>query len=193
MSAPDGDANVWYALYVVEDKTSSLLSASVYDRGGTTGAAFFNATDHTAVGQRWQLFPMNSTTFFLRTQDGGSNAFWVPNPPTRMASSPLLWRGDVADAAVLWQFGAWDVEAWYLWNGINGTRYHLAKSNAGAGNGICMNDSIAAPQNRQRRMFDKSTAINDPKFSIVNVCLLHWSGFLRWIDLRYSVRQQLFR
>jgi hypothetical protein len=46
MSAPDGDANVWYALYVVEDKTSSLLSTSVYDRGGTTGAALFNTTDH---------------------------------------------------------------------------------------------------------------------------------------------------
>lgn len=171
MATPNIDNNQWYSLYVNRNNSASLLSTNNFSRDHSAGASFFTKTNHSDPRQRWQIYGINSTTFVLRTQEGGATLFLGSQGADKNGLiSPLMLRGDVADASVFWQLGAWGDDTFYLWNGGNGTGYHLARTDTGIG--ICMNSSIAAPQNKQRWMFDGVTAIDDQAYSTVAVSLL---------------------
>ena len=166
MAAPDLDTNQWYTMYINNNNDSSLRGSKPQIRGGTTGATCFIKTNPNGAAQRWQIFPINSTTFVLRTQEGGANAFIG----TRAADdngiiSSLMLRGDVADESVYWGLGSWGDGTWFLWNGGNGTGYHLSRNGAGA----AMDNNITAPQNRQRWKFNGVARIDDEAYSSVNV------------------------
>ncbi|KAF2629328.1 hypothetical protein BU25DRAFT_389419 [Macroventuria anomochaeta] len=166
MAAPNLDTNQWYSMYINNYNTSSMLSTSLYTRSGTAGAVFFNFTNHDSATQRWQIFPINSTTVVLRTKEGGANGFIGAQPADSNGEiSPLMLRGDVADDSVFWQFGSWGDGTWYLYNSANGTDYHLANKNGQ----VRMDNNITAPQNLQRFSFDSVAAINDEAYSSVNL------------------------
>lgn len=171
MATPNINNNQWYSLQVNRNNNASLLSTNNFSRDHSAGASFFTKTNHSDPRQRWQIYGINSTTFVLRTQEGGATLFLGSQGADKNGIiSPLMLRGDVADASVFWQLGAWGDDTFYLWNGGNGTGYHLARTDTGIG--ICMNNSIAAPQNKQRWIFDGVAAIDDQAYSTVAVSLL---------------------
>lgn len=134
-------------------------------KGKTGAAVVFNPTNTTKPTQRWQVFQLNSTTWTLRCNESGPNA-WLGATGTADDSSPYLARGDVAGDDAFWTIAPWGDETWYLYNAANGSDSHLQKN----GNGLmAMSPNITAPQGGQRWSFDKIEAINDEQYSTINV------------------------
>lgn len=166
MAAPTMDPNAWYSLSIASDPSSLLMSTNLFSRSGTAGATFFAAAAPDNATQRWQVFPLNTTTFVLRTQEGGANAFIGSQPAdAKGVISPLMLRGDVADESVFWTIGGWGDGTWWLANGGNGSAYHLARNRTG----VAMDGNVTAPQNEQRWGFEKGAAVDDERYSSVNV------------------------
>lgn len=173
MSEPTIDTNQWYYLYVNDDRRQALVGTNLYTSSGTKGAVFFNTTDTSANTQRWQIFPttVNGTRVYtLRSKEGGPNAFmgagYVQEEDTEGHTRPQMFRGDVADNGVYWNFGGWGDGTWFLSNGINGTSYHLNRKVNGL---LAMSPNITAPQNGQRWNMAEIAKIDDEKYSSVNV------------------------
>lgn len=176
MATPTVDTNQWYQLYVNGNKKEALLGTSLYTGSGTKGAVFFNTTNTTLPGQRWQILPVtvnDTTAYALRCKDGGENGFmgagFVANEETDGHTRPQMFRGDVADNGVYWTFGSWGDGTWWLSNGANTTSYHLNKKANGL---LALSSNISAPQNGQRWNYTPIARIDDAKFSSVNVSLL---------------------
>jgi hypothetical protein len=174
MATPTIDTNQWYQLYTNEDKTSSLIGTSLFNRGGTTGAVFFNTTDTSTNVQRWQIFPVTvngSTAYTIRSKDGGPNGFmgtgFNANGDTATSTRPMMLRGDIANNTVFWSFNSWGDGTWFLTNAANNDQ-HLNRQ----GNGLLsMSSNITAPQNGQRWGLASIAKIDDEKYSSVNVRL----------------------
>jgi hypothetical protein len=173
MTTPKIDTNQWYQLYVNEDKSQSLLGTSLYNKGGTKGAVFFNFTNTASPLQRWQIFPViiNSTTAYtIRSKDSGPNGFmgtgYSEDEEVDGKTRPSMYRGDIAGNNVYWSFDSWGDGTSFLTSVANGTTYHLNRK----GNGIMnMSPNISAPQNGQRWGFVPIDKIDDEKYSSVNV------------------------
>ncbi|KAF2477542.1 uncharacterized protein BDR25DRAFT_274753 [Lindgomyces ingoldianus] len=162
------DSNQWYQLYVNQNKDSSLLGTNLY-KNGESGAVFFNTTDTDLPGQRWQIYSVNDT-YVLRNKDGGTNAFlgtkYEPTETTPGQTQALMIKNTISDDAVYWTVTPWGDGTFYLTNGENGTSWHLKKKANGL---LALDSNITAPQNGQRFSFKTIGAINDKKFSSVNV------------------------
>lgn len=169
MTSPDIDSNMWYQLFIGTG-TQSLVGTSPYSGSGSRGATFINSTDNTSGTQQWQIFQINSTTWTLRNQEGGPNAWlgtaFSNTEDTEGKTRPCMERGDVADASVYWTISPWGDGTWYFSNAANGTNYHMKKKDNGL---MVMSPNITAPQNGQRWKFKKITAINNDNYSSVNV------------------------
>jgi hypothetical protein len=175
MASPTFDTNQWYQLYVNEDKTQSLLGTSLYNKGGTKGAVFFNSTNPASKLQRWQIFPVaidGTTAYILRSGDSGPNGFvgagYSEDDENEGKTRPQMFRGDIASNNVYWSFNNWGDGTFFLTNAANGTTYHMNKRGDGI---VSMSSNITAPQNGQRWNFAAIDKINDEKFSSVNVSL----------------------
>ena len=173
MAAPTMDPNAWYSLSIASDPSSLLMSTNLFSRSGTAGATFFASAAPDNATQRWQVFPLNTTTFVLRTQEGGANALIGSQPAdAKGVISPLMLRGDVADESVFWTIGGWGDGTWWLANGGNGSAYHLARNRTG----VVMDGNVTAPQNEQRWGFEKGAAVDDERYSSVNVSRVQLRG-----------------
>lgn len=174
MTTPIFDKNQWYQLYVNEDKTQALMGTSLFNKGGTTGAVFFNTTNTATNVQRWQIYPVtvnDATAYTFRCKDGGPNAFmgtaYVEAEATDGKTRPQMLRGDIVSNNVYWSIGSWGDGTWFLTNAANGTDFQLNRN----GNGLlAMSSNITAPQNGQRWGFTTIDKIDDEKYSNVNVC-----------------------
>lgn len=171
MASPDLDANQWYYVYAGNSEANALWGTSLYSDKGTAGAIFLNTTQTSLDTMRWQIYPVNSTTYVLRCKEGGANAFvgthYVPAEESDGHTRPRMVRGDVADDSVFWQFGAWGDDTFWLANARNGSVWHLNLKASGL---LSMSDDIAAPQNGQRWRFGAIARIDDGAYSSVAVC-----------------------
>ncbi|KAF2819322.1 hypothetical protein CC86DRAFT_144642 [Ophiobolus disseminans] len=173
MSPPSFDKNQWYHLYVNEDKKQALMGTSLFNKGGTHGAVFFNTTNTATNVQRWQVYPVtvnDITVYIFRCKDGGPNGFmgtaYVETEATDGETRPQMLRGDIANENVYWSFGSWGDGTWFLTNAANTTDYHLNKK----GNGLlAMSSNTTAPQNGQRWGFETIDKIDDEQYSSVNL------------------------
>ncbi|KAJ4313079.1 hypothetical protein N0V94_007113 [Neodidymelliopsis sp. IMI 364377] len=183
MATPNLDTNQWYHMYLNDNKKSSFIGSGLFTKSGTSGTVFFNDTvDLTAPRQRWQIYPINSTTFVLRTGEGGANAFLgthlVAGEETQGGSRPRMVRGDVADDSVFWAFGSWGDGTYWLENAQNGSAYHVERKLDG---NVVMSPNISAPQNQQRWGFERIGRIDQKAWSSVNVSLFFSSSLsLSW-------------
>ncbi|KAF1917272.1 hypothetical protein BDU57DRAFT_159420 [Ampelomyces quisqualis] len=155
MSIPDFDTN------------QCLFNAS-----NTKGAVFMSPNEASATVQRWQIVPVNinqTHAYILRTRESGANGFmgtgYFANEGSEGMTRPSMFRGDVVDNNVYWNFGSWGDGMFYLTNTINGT-YHLNKKNNGI---MAMSRDIAVPQNGQRFSFDAVAKVDNEKYSSVNL------------------------
>jgi hypothetical protein len=171
------DSNRWYALYVNQNKSSTL--GCIYKPGSRSGAITLPSSAPSEEKQRWQIYPLNATTYVLRNQHGGPNtflgAFFEPKEIAEGQTRPRLARGDIADDTVYWTFGRWGDGTYWMSNGANGTDWHF---NIATNNAMTMSRDIAAPQNGQRWGFEAVAVIDDPTFSSVDVRLSPWHALI---------------
>lgn len=170
MSSPDLDTNQWYYIYVGNSDANALSGTNLYNQG-TSGAIFLNTTQTSLNTMRWQIYPINSTTYVIRSKEGGANAFigthYVAAEETDGHTRPRMVRGDIADDSVFWQFSAWGDDTWWLTNAQNGSDWHL---NLKANGLLSMSNNVTAPQNGQRWSFGSIAKIDDKTYSSVAVC-----------------------
>lgn len=169
MPSPGLDSNQWYYIYVGNSDANALWGTNLYNQG-TSGAIFLNATQTSLNTMRWQMYPINSTTYVIRSKEGGANAFvgthYVPAEESEGHTRPRMVRGDIADDSVFWQLSAWGDDTWWLTNAQNGTAWHLNLKDNGL---LTMSNNISAPQNGQRWSFGSIASIDDKAYSSVAV------------------------
>ena len=172
MATPKFDPNMWYQL-TMGDTKQSYLGTVLFANSGTRGATYFNTTDTSSKSQQWQVFQLNSTTWVLRTAEAGPSAYmgttFSSEETTQGKTRPTMLRGDVADASAFWTFESWGDGTYFLTNAANGTDYHLNRKENSL---MAMSPNITAPQNGQRWQFKEIDAIDDKKWSAVDVCAL---------------------
>ena len=170
MTSPDNvDSNHWYQVFIGTG-TQSLVGTSPFSGSGPRGDTSVNYTDNSSGNQRWQIFQLNSTTWTLRNQEGGPNA-WLgaalsSTDDTEGTTRPCMERGDFADASVYWTISPWGDGTWYFSNAANGTDYHLKRKDNGV---MVMSPNVTAPQNGQRWKFKKIATIDNDNYSKINV------------------------
>lgn len=170
MTDPNLNANQWYYIYVGGSKNNALLGTNLYNNG-KEGAVFLNYTQTGLNTMRWQIYPINDTNYVIRSKEGGATAFlgthYVAAEDTDGHTRPYMVNGTIADDSVLWQFGSWGDDSWWLTNTQNTTSYHLNLK----GNGILTMDSniSAAASNRQNWKFGSIAKIDDKAYSSVAV------------------------
>jgi hypothetical protein len=167
------DANQWYYIYVGMSDKDALWGTNLYNQG-KEGAIFLNYTQTSASTMRWQIYPINSTTYVLRSKEGGANAFvgthYVAAEETEGHTRPYMVNGMIADDSVFWQFGSWGDDSWWLTNAQNGTNYHL---NLKANGLLTMDPNITAAASQQQNWkFGSIAKIDDTAYSSVNVRIL---------------------
>ncbi|KAF3044548.1 hypothetical protein E8E11_003478 [Didymella keratinophila] len=168
MSSPDLDTNQWYYIYVGNSDANALWGTNLYNNQGTSGAIFLKTTQTSLNTMRWQIYPINSTTYVIRSKEGGANAFvgtlYAPTEESEGHTRPRMVRGDIADDSVFWQFSAWGDDTWWLTNAQNGSEWHLNLKQNGL---LTMSNNIPAPQNGQRWSFGSIAKIDDKAYSSV--------------------------
>jgi hypothetical protein len=173
------NSSFWYQIYVNENKDNSLWGTNLYN-DGRSGAVYFNTTQTDRAINRWQLYPVNSTTYVLRTQEGGPNAFlataFVRDEATPGQTRAVMVNGTLSDDSVYWTISPWGDGTFYMTNGANGTAWHMKKKGDGL---VSMDSNITEIQPGQRWSFtaaQNDEIKNQPRFSTVNVsssCFQH--------------------
>lgn len=165
------ETNQWYQLSVAASDEMSLLGTSIYNTTTWTGASFFNYTNTNASSYRWQIFPINSSTYALRSGDSGPKSFlgtaWAKSETYPGATRSLIVQNNVSDESVYWNIKPWGDGTFYMTNAANGSSWHL-----GWHNGLAILDSnITEPQPGQSWSFKpiKNATIDDSAYSSVNV------------------------
>lgn len=172
---PTIDSNQWYHMYVTSGPGQALIGLNP-GKDGLRAAVYFNPTNLTSPTNRWQIFPLNSTTYALRCQSNGPNAWLGVKIGDKGEAAPYLARGDLSDDSAFWTIGSWGDDFWWFSNAANGTS-RLNKKGDGL---VEMSENITAPQNGQRWKFDGIGAINDAQYSSVNVSGPIFGGVEVW-------------
>ena len=98
------NSSEWYQLYVNGNDKAGLWGTELYKEG--RGAVYFNTTTTDRKVFRWQLFPINSTSYVLRTEEGGPNGYlgtkFEPKETSPGQTQALMLRGDIADDSIYW-------------------------------------------------------------------------------------------
>ncbi|CAN9324655.1 unnamed protein product [Alternaria alternata] len=168
---PDIDPNLWYSMFIDPSHTQSMVGTALYNGDGSRGAVFIKTRNDTDTEQRWQLRKFNSTVWTLRSQGSGPNSYlsakYSDDEQQKGKSFVYMARSDIADASAYWTIASWGDGTWYLTNLANKTDYHLTLTpNLGH---IVMSSNITAPQKGQKWNFSEIAAIDDERYSSVNL------------------------
>lgn len=167
------NSSFWYHLYVNTDKTRSLAATDLFSRNGTMGAVLYKSVATQNATQRWQWYGINSTTYVLRCEEGGPDAFlgtkYSSDEHTPGQTQAVMVRGNVSDNSVYWTVSPWGDGTFFMTNGENGTDWHLEKRGSGS---IALSSNVTVPQNGQRWSFTAIEEIDNDKYNTVSVSYL---------------------
>jgi len=162
--APTIDSNQWYHMYVTTGPDQALIGNNP-NKDGLTAAVSVNTTNLTSPTNRWQIFPINATTYALRCQCNGPEAWLGTKTGVNAETAPYLAQANISDTSAFWSIGSWGDDYWWLSNAANGTSLLSKKGD----DFLEMARSIAGPNNGRKWKFDRIAAINDAQYSSVNV------------------------
>lgn len=165
------DPNTWYQLTAKGHPAQSMYGGPLFAEG--LGPVYFEITNTTLAGQRWQLYPYNSSTYLLRTKESGHDAYlsaaYSANETTIPGSTrPKMQDYTLSDTSIFWQISPWGDGTFYFTNLANGTAWHMQVNPNSL---MAMSSNITAPQDGQSFSFTSLGSINDQTFSTVDVSL----------------------
>ncbi len=173
------DPNQWYQLTVKSGIGVSMYGSSLFDHG--LGTIYFKTTNTTLPTERWQLFPFNSSTYVLRSQDSGHNGYlaatYSVNETTPGQTRPEMRNYTLADNSMFWRITPWGDGTFYLTNLANGTAWHLEVNPDTL---MAMSSNFTTPQDGGSFSFTQLGAINDQAFSTINVSFLSPTTDFEW-------------
>ncbi|KAH7374342.1 hypothetical protein BKA66DRAFT_572299 [Pyrenochaeta sp. MPI-SDFR-AT-0127] len=169
MATPSFDSNMWYQI-LAKRTGKTLLGTAPFSGDKSKGAVIMGTAAASGFSQRWQIYQINSTYWSLRTQEAGPDswlgAIYKSAETTEGNTRPYMARGDIADTSAFWAINPWGDGTWYLSNAANGTNYRMNDKDGAV---LAMSPNITAPQNGQRWHFKEITAINNEKYSSINL------------------------
>ncbi|KAF2180819.1 hypothetical protein K469DRAFT_591250, partial [Zopfia rhizophila CBS 207.26] len=165
------DSNQWYQLLVHQKDDASSTGMNLWS-DGKAGAVFFENRNLDKGGQKWQLFPFNSSTYVHRCKEGGPTAFLGANFYFREESGYLV-KINISQDSIYWTICAWGhgtktmlTRAVYIFPmAQRETDWHLHKKRNSQ---MAMSSNITTPQNGQRFSFKKIEAINNQTYSAMD-------------------------
>ncbi|KAL1605059.1 hypothetical protein SLS60_004602 [Paraconiothyrium brasiliense] len=136
------DENKWYHIYVANDKGNSFVGTPLVfgdprledttKHNTTVGSAFksTNQLEFDRDTQKWQIVPVDSAYYVLRTLGGGVHGYLSTNfAPERLnlttRTVARMTRDNVSDASVYWKITTWGDGTYQLTNKHNGTDWLL--------------------------------------------------------------------
>jgi hypothetical protein len=175
-SFPAFNANEWYYIALNGDKKNVIRSTSLFDNDEQSGATYMQNTDFSNPGQRWQLFPVDSNAYMLRSNDSTYNGQPVGFMGTKLNKTDdttmvSLMRSDGADDAfITWTLSpSKEDKAYYLINKAMGPGWRV-RVGGPRGTTIFMDDKLDDADETQRFTFwPVDLAINDERYSKINV------------------------
>lgn len=165
------DSDTWYQVNVTKFPEFSFLGTSLYNHDGTTGAVFYEATNTSKPGQKWQFYPFNSSAYLLRCQDGGPDAYLavaVGTPETKTSGRTIAIMASytILEDSMFWQIQPWGDGTYYFTNLANGTDWHLNVLDTGL---LAMDSNIMSTQVGEHYTFTSLSTIGDSRFSTVSM------------------------
>ena len=107
------DTNSWYSIILGPGPTASqaMIGTSLYNNG-STGAVFFQKTNTTLPVQQWQIFPINSSYYVLRTKDSSAKGYMNTkaggSDGTALGNTvPFMARYNISDDSMFWSIQPW--------------------------------------------------------------------------------------
>lgn len=163
-------SSFWYHIYVNTDKSHFLAATNLFFRNGTMGAVRYNSDATQNATRRWQWYGINSTTYVLRCEESGPDAFLgtknAPNVKVQGHTQVVMVGGNVINDSVYWTVSPWGDGTFFMTNKENGTDWHLEERGSRS---VAMSSNITVPQDGQRWSFMAIEEINDDKFSTISV------------------------
>jgi hypothetical protein len=167
----DFRTNSWYRLITAASIDSQLSMAGtstfINDREGLVTFVTSNNDDHT---QQWQIYPVDSSIFMLRTRASGPSAYLAIRNQngTQAQPSPRIYGHNETDNSMLWGIAPWGDGTFYFRNMVNGKPWNLEFRSP---DGAKMHTNITGPQPGLSFSFIKLEDINDSAFSTIRTPL----------------------
>jgi hypothetical protein len=188
MAALPIDPNHWQEIYPVSYDGIDLVGTGLFNStimpNFNTGSTFLQPPSDGSLKHQWQIFPLNSTIYVLRTKDSGPKGFMnTQYAPTLDATGNIavnMRNSTIDDEAMLWNIGSWPDKSLFFTNVANGTNWVLS-ANVNASTLMAPNNSAPEQKLGQSWQLRQGDAINDSAYSFVLVrkicpCILY-SGF----------------
>ncbi|KAF3767309.1 hypothetical protein M406DRAFT_328397 [Cryphonectria parasitica EP155] len=165
------DTNAWYQVNVTSQKDQCFHGTPLYE-DGLTGAVFFQNTNTSNTGQRWQFYPYNSSVYLLRCEEGGPNGYLGTSLGTgsdkdRLTGNTVPWLAhyNVSDDSMFWTIEPWGDGTYYFSNLANGTGWRLDTLVTAL---MAMNSNITSAQRGEQYTFTSIGVIDDSRYSTAN-------------------------
>ncbi|KAJ4355655.1 uncharacterized protein N0V89_003675 [Didymosphaeria variabile] len=136
------DENQWYHVYIGSNKNNAFVGTPLVfgdplledtTKHNTTTGSVFKSTNQIEFDedtQKWQIVPIDSEYYVLRTLGGGVHGYLSTNyaaDRSNLTSRTLgrMTRDNVSDASVYWKITSWRDGTFQLTNKANGTDWLL--------------------------------------------------------------------
>ena len=120
--------NDWYRLMTSSSKSLQLsLSGTSPYMKGQKGLVTYGLTDNDTPSQQWQLTPVDSFTYMLRTKASGPNGYLATERQTGSQKDfiPRIHNRTTTDQSMLWRIIPTGEGTYHLSNFANGNDLYL--------------------------------------------------------------------
>ncbi|KAF2194194.1 hypothetical protein K469DRAFT_549203, partial [Zopfia rhizophila CBS 207.26] len=163
----DFNPNSWYRLTSAAAMKSQISMVGTFPYlNGRKGLVTFGNSDNSMPTQQWQFFPVDKSTYMLRTKASGPTGYLATenNNGSHGQIIPWIFNNTETDSSMLWRILPWNDGTFYFTNKANGRACHLDFTSVGR---VGMSINITQPQPGQAFSFVKLGDINDSAFSAV--------------------------
>jgi hypothetical protein len=169
------DPNRWLQIYPAANLGSVLVGTELFNNtampGFEIGSVSVNKNTGSSLNStEWQIFPLNESTYALRTIDSGAKGFLNTHFAAELVDTPghttvNMRNSTSGDKAMLWNIGRWGDGSLYFTNVANGSRWLLTQD----ASGVLMAPNVSTARGNQSWQIREVDSIKHTAFSFVLV------------------------
>ena len=166
------DKNHWYQITIPTFDTLSMTGLQPV-ANSPAAAVFFHTTNTSSPAQRWQIYPIENSSYIIRSQSSLGSAYLSVRANTTSESqnggtTAIIRNASLASHESFWQTETFDNGLFPLKTVANSTKWNLFVKDAGL---MAMTNDIAGQQKNQGFNFTRLGKIDDAAFSTIQVSL----------------------
>ncbi|KAF2651690.1 hypothetical protein K491DRAFT_665079, partial [Lophiostoma macrostomum CBS 122681] len=162
------DQNHWYQITIPTFDTLSMTGFRP-TANSPTAAVFFQTTNTSSPLQRWQIYPIENSSYIIRSQSSLGSAFLSVRANTSSESqnggtTVITRNASLASFESFWRIETFNNGLFPLKTVANGSDWNLFVKDAGL---MAMTNDIAGQQKNQGFNFTRMGKIDDEAFSTI--------------------------